>query len=409
MKLCSSSIALVAILTSLYRSTAATTQTNVGGAIYFISNDPEANHVLTAEVGSDGSLDFQRAVYAGGKGALGNATPRPADALFSGKGAVAVSQEANLLAAVNPGSNSLALFHIDPARPSDLVPIGHPVWTGGDFPMSVTFNKKGNHVCVLNGGAVSGVECFRVNRVWGLQAIPDTRRPLHLNQTTPPSGPPGSASQIIFTDDDSQLVVAVKGAPPASTGYLAVWDVVHNGALSANFSTVPTPQGGALPFSLSAVPGTRAFVAADPNVGFDVFDLDDASKNAAVAVQGQAANCWGARSPKTGHFFLTDPGAAMVNEVAVDGNLKGSVVAQYSQGNTTTALVDVDIGAVGDNEFIFILATGDTTVQVRRVDGPGSTTNVGAFGYGAFYNTTGLGIVPRTAQGMAVWSAPASH
>lgn len=63
-----------------------------------------------------------------------------------------------------------------------------------------------------------------------------------------------------------------------------------------------------------------------PKIGFTVFDLADPSRNSAVNITGQTANCWSAYSPKTGHYFLTDPGAAIINEVQVDGNLKGSLV-----------------------------------------------------------------------------------
>jgi hypothetical protein len=48
----------------------------------------------------------------------------------------------------------------------------------------------------------------------GLIPIPNTTRYLGLNQTTPPTGPPGTVSDVIFSSDGEELHVSVKGTPP---------------------------------------------------------------------------------------------------------------------------------------------------------------------------------------------------
>jgi hypothetical protein len=135
----------------------------------------------------------------------------------------------------------------------------------------------------------------------------------------------GTASQVIFSADESRLIAAVKGTPPA-VGFLAVWDIAADGSLSENFTSVASPSGGGLPFGMTSIPGTDAFVVADPASGFDVFDLSNQTQNAAVAIDGQAANCWSELSPSTGHFFITDAALSTLTEVAVDADLNGSVV-----------------------------------------------------------------------------------
>ena len=135
----------------------------------------------------------------------------------------------------------------------------------------------------------------------------------------------GTASQVIFSADETQLIAAIKGTPPAA-GFLALWDVSANGTLSANFTTVAPPSGGGLPFGMTLIPNTNAFVVADPAGGFDIFNLDDPSQNTAVPIAGNAANCWSEFSPSTGHFFITDAAISTLTEVAVDGNLTGSVI-----------------------------------------------------------------------------------
>ena len=55
------------------------------------------------------------------------------------------------------GSNTLTVFQISPNNPSDLKLLGKPVYSGGDFPVSVAINKAGDMVCALNSGALNGV------------------------------------------------------------------------------------------------------------------------------------------------------------------------------------------------------------------------------------------------------------
>ena len=99
------------------------------------------------------------------------------DPLFS-QGAIQVSSKKRVLATVNvsftcdvnlrrltqvpccrqSGSNTVSLFGIDPRKPTKIRPIGDPISSEGQFPVSVAFNGDGSRLCVLNGGAVNGVK-----------------------------------------------------------------------------------------------------------------------------------------------------------------------------------------------------------------------------------------------------------
>ena len=164
-----------------------------------------------------------------------------------------------------------------------------------------------------------------MDKTLGLVSIPNSLRTIALNQTTPPAGPPGTASQIIFNDDESKLIASFKGLAPA-VGFLALWDVQPDGSLSPEFTKMDTLPGGSLTFSLTPIPGKNAFVSTDPGVGFTVFDLDDPSKGSVIPIPGQGATCWTSFSAKTGNFFLDDGSTATVTEVHVDDNLKASIV-----------------------------------------------------------------------------------
>jgi hypothetical protein len=194
--------------------------------------------------------------------------------------------------------------------------------------MSLAFNEQGTMLCALNGGHVSGVICYGVDQKNGLQTLNDTLRDLGLNQTTPASGPAGSTSHIIFSEDGKQLIASIKGTPP-QPGFLAVWDV-NGSTLSPNFQQIAPGAGGLLPFSMTAIPGKNAILATDAGVGFDIFDMSggaqNSSKSSVVPIEGQGATCWSSFSNKTGNFYLTDIKTSMVTEVNVDDNLKGTIV-----------------------------------------------------------------------------------
>ncbi|KAI0081947.1 hypothetical protein K474DRAFT_1586866 [Panus rudis PR-1116 ss-1] len=378
---------------------------NSAGAIYFITNEPSGNFIMAGDIGSDGKITFSNAVPTQGKGSHGVVDPNGPDGLFS-QGAVKASAANNMLATVNAGSNTVSLFSIDPQNPSNLKQVGQPVCSGGEFPVSVAFNKNGTQLCALNSGASNGVNCYTVDQQNGLTALPNTMRSLGLNQTTPPTGPPNTPSHLVFTEDGSKLVASVKGTPPNSPGFLAVWDVAADGSLSENFTSITPATGGLLPFSLTNIAGKNAVLATDAGIGFDIFDfsgsgaqLNASSKNSANAIDGQSATCWSSQSKKTGNFYLTDIGTSTVTEVNVDENLKGTIVKQYPQQNNS-ATIDNDIAQVNGKDFLYVLAANATSVDVLSLDAPGEAQNVGSFNFADAAKQAGLTISPNNVQGM---------
>lgn len=91
------------------------------------------NSVIMLPVQDDGKLSSGSIIATGGKGAslIDAMTGQPVatDSLAS-QGSVRVV--GSTLFAVNPGSNSLSMFIIDPVDPAKLSMVGQPVSTGGD-------------------------------------------------------------------------------------------------------------------------------------------------------------------------------------------------------------------------------------------------------------------------------------
>ncbi|KDR66290.1 hypothetical protein GALMADRAFT_148035 [Galerina marginata CBS 339.88] len=404
-------LAAIAFASSASAAPVLQSQSNPGiaGAAYFITNDPSGNRIVSMDIGSDGKLSAVQSINAGGRGAHGITSPNGPDPLFA-QGAVKTSAAAKMLVTVNPGSNTVSMFAINPNQPSHLKMVGSPVSSEGEFPMSVAFNAKGTMVCVLNGGQVNGVNCYTPDAKLGLVAKPNTLRSLGLNQTTPATGPAGTTSHIVFSEDGSKLVASVKGVPP-TPGFLAAWDVAADGSLSAQPVKSTPASGGLLPFSMTVIPGKNAILATDAGIGFDIFNFGGSGKGAkssssasstVVPISGQKATCWSSFSPKSGNFYLTDIGTSTITEVNVDANLKGTIVKQYPQA-ANSATIDNDIATIGANSFMYVLAPNATTVNVLSVNTPGKAVSVQNFNFASAAKAAGITIDKNNLQGMTTF------
>ncbi|CAL1706265.1 unnamed protein product [Somion occarium] len=382
------------------------------GAVYFISNEPSGNFVVVGEVQDNGAVVPNRAVSTGGQGAHGVSDPIGPDPLFS-QGAIKASAKGQKLAAVNPGDNTVSLFSIDPKNPVDIKMIGTPQSSGGEFPVSVAFNKDATQLCVLNSGKVNGVNCYQVDSSNGLVAQADTTRSLGLNQTTPPAGPANTPSHVIFNEDGTKLIASVKGTPPNQPGFLAVWDVAEDGTLSKDFTSIAPAAGGLLPFSLTNINGMNAVLATDAGVGFDIFDFSTvknaqdggnqtSAKNSVVPIEGQMATCWSSFSNETGNFYLTDVGTSTVTEVNVDKDLKGTIVKQYPQLNNS-ATIDNDVAQINGKDFLYILAAGATSIDVMSLHASGNATSLGSFSFDFAAKQANLTLNANNLQGMTTF------
>ncbi|PPQ85364.1 hypothetical protein CVT25_000652 [Psilocybe cyanescens] len=404
------------IFAAPFGSTSQGQSSSSSGAAYFITNDPSGNQIVSMNIAANGKLSSVNAISAGGRGVHGLSTTIGPDPLFS-QGSIKVNAVAKMLVTINSGSNTLSMFAINPSNPSKLTMVGTPVSSEGEFPMSVAINSKATMVCVLNGGAVNGVNCYTPDSKLGLIAKPNTLRSLGLNQTTPATGPPGTASHIIFSEDGSKVIASVKGVPP-TPGFLAAWDIASDGSLSAEPVKSTPASGGLLPFSMTLIPGTNAILATDPGVGFDIFNFGGSGNgndknsglsatSSVVPIAGQSATCWSSFSSKSGNFYLIDIGTSTITEVNVSKNLTGSIVKtimtqQYPQA-PGSATIDNDVATIGTNNFLYVLAANATTVNVLSVNTPGKATTVQNFNFASAAKAAGIKLDKNNLQGMTTF------
>jgi len=396
------------------------------GAAFFMTNEPTGNFVVATNIGSDGKLTFSTAVATGGRGLHGNDGKNGPDPLFS-QGSLTLG--GNNLFVVNPGSDTISMFAINPKQPTSIKQVGVAVSSQGQFPVSVAFNKVANTLCSLNGGEINSVSCFKVDPKLGLISIPGSVRNIGLNQTTPATGPAGTASHIVMSEDGTQVFASIKGNPP-TPGFVAVFGIDAQGNLSKDFNAVLPPTGGLLPFGMNVIPGASSpsVIVTDPGVGFEVMDLGASlasaaagktplqslavtstaagGQSAATTVGGQVAVCWAAHSAKTGSFYLTDIGTSTVTEVAVDKSLKATIVKQYNL-TAGSGTIDEAVGTAGGKDFLYVLAANASSIDVMALPAPGQATTIQSLSFAAAMKSAKIPINAANLQGMTVFSVAA--
>ncbi|KAI0029339.1 hypothetical protein K488DRAFT_88842 [Vararia minispora EC-137] len=385
----------------------------VVGTLYFLTNVPDSNNIVTATIGFDGNITYAGAIYAGGSGTHGNdGGAFAADVTFSNN-LIIVHREKQLLATVNTQSNTVVLFRIDPNNPTDLKMLGEPVPSQGDYPNSLTFNNAGDRLCVVNAGTVGNFICYDVNDS-GLSPDMDSIRPIpNYNQTTPPTGPSQTASVITFTPDEKDIVVAVKGTEnPPSPGFLVAWPLEDGGRFASDPTVIQKAGPGNLPFSLTPVRGRNAFVAADLSSAVDVFDLsgdisDSSGSNGtnSRSIDGELMLCWSTYSPTLDRYYLSAPPSSLVVEVTVDKDLQTSVVANHVIPDNVLD-TDLAIATIDGKDFLFTLLTNAPGLASLSLDGPGRTTFVGSADFSRFLAGDGIPFRRNFAQGLAVFVKP---
>ena len=368
---------------STTNSTTPSNTTTNPPAIYLLSNSPQ-NSIVALRVASDGTLTPGSTTPTNGRGAsaLESATNLTAetDVLFSQS---ALHAAGNFLVAVNPGSNTISLFTISSKDATVLTPVGAPVDTMGEFPVSVALRVddggKGGLACVANTGARAGVSCFAIHPQTGLTPL-SPKMLLEFNelgQSTPPRGPLNSVSQTLFSEDGLTLITLVKGDPGPSntsnplnpTGFLSLLPIL-DGCPSPENERRSSPNGTAVLFGSAIIPNKNELFASDAAFGAATISLPAAGLPRVLAkttIANQIATCWAAYSPYTGTGFVTD---VAMNRLVEITPATGGIKQIVGLPNGNPGMQDMVASAAG---FVYALAPrkGGAAVVVVDVRGGG--------------------------------------
>lgn len=316
-------------------------------AAYFLDNNPAGASIVSLTISpEDGTLSNPIRTSTGGVGLYGlsaSSTGGPptaagADTFFT-QDSVVVSE--NYLFTVNAGSHTLSMFFIDKYNPSKPCLIGRPIDTLGEFPVAVAYASHIKTACVINGGAVAGVSCYSTDHVKGLKPLGGLR-PIALNQTTPPIGPPGTVSDLVFNPSFTALIAVIKGNGK-DPGFIYAYPVKHDGSISTT-PIISRPAELLVDFSISFLGDDSRAIITDPAYGASIVHISEDFKFSVatkIPIAGEAAVCWSVYSQRFNTIYVFDVGVP--NITLIDpwtGAIKGTIAQPASDAGSVDAAID---------------------------------------------------------------------
>ena len=234
--------------------------------------------------------------------------------------------DGRLVAVVNNGSNSVALFR----RDGDVLNFDEVVSTTS-APVSVDFGN--DHLYVAGATTVDSFVLHQ-NSVEGLDG---TTALVLAGGGAPPAGSTAQVGVI----GESQLLVTLKTDPDPGTVDIVTLD---RGRISGSAPTgVSAPDGTLTPFGFAAYPdGTAVITLAHSNQD-GLFR--DGSFTSVIAA-GQAASCWMTRAGK--YVFVANTGSRSISRLVGTGShvfVDALVAAQIPTG--APADIDANSGVLG--------------------------------------------------------------
>jgi hypothetical protein len=276
-----------------------------------MTNDPNANQLRVYDAQSHVLL---QTLSTHGKGGVG------------GNARGVKQHDGTLVAAVNNGSNSVALFR----RDGDRLTFDRVVLTTS-APVSVDFGN--DHLYVAGATTVDSFVLHQ-NTVGWLDGTTD----LALAGGAVP--PAGSTSQVGVIGD-RQLLVTLKTDPdPGTVDIIAL----ARGRVGGSAPTaVSAPDGALAPFGFATYPDGTALITLAHSNQDGLFR--DGSFTSLIAA-GQAASCWMTRAGK--YVFVANTGSRSISRLVGTGAnvfVDDLVAAQIPTG--APADIDADSGVLG--------------------------------------------------------------
>ncbi len=336
------------------------------GNVYTLSNQMNGNKVLVYRRAANGMLSWQSSFSTGGNGTGGG---------LGNQGAVILSDDGDVLLAVNAGSNTVSSLKITGSG----LNLKSTVSSGGMVPVSIAVHD--DLVYVLNAGGNGNISGFRLKNNGKLYPIPHSSRPLSVGAAT-------GAAQISFVLGGRVLVITEKATNTITT--YTVNGMGLPGMMHTRTSSSPTPFGFApgrfgLIFVSEAVGGA---MGASVLSSYRVHDNGEISLVDGSVGAGQTAACWVVITKNGKYAYTTNTGSNNltsfdVNQNSGDIDLRDAIAA-------TTPAGPIDAALSNNSKFLYVLNAGGNSISVFTVSGTSSL--------GSIQTVTGL---PAGATGLA--------
>jgi 6-phosphogluconolactonase (cycloisomerase 2 family) len=332
------------------------------GAVYTSTNAPTGNAVAAFHRAANGSLTPAGSFATGGSGTGGG---------LGTQGAVVLSDDHQLLFAVNAASNQVTSFEVTPhgLRRADLV------GSAGIEPVSLTVH--GRLLYVLNAGGEGNISGFQIGRLGQLAPLGGSTRSLSAAGAGP--------AEVSFNTNGSELVVTEK-----ATNKIDTYAVGADGRTSG---PVVSDSVGSTPFGFAFdkrdhLIVSEAFGGAAGQSALSSYNLasDGTLETISASIHtGQSAACWVVTTDNGKFAYTTNTGSGNISAYGVghDGSLTlldGGVTALTGAGPTDLALRE---------NSLFVLNSGAHTIGAYRVGHDGSLAPVDVAG-GLPAGATGL-------------------
>src|SRR5579863_4009262 len=291
---------------------------NDGHAVFVMTNNADSNQVIAFQRGPNGTLGNPHSYGTDGRGSGGTVDP------LASQGSLTLSADRAWLFAVNAGSGSVSVFHINGAQ----LELTDRVATEGSEPNSVA--QFGSLVYVLNTAASSSVVGFNFSD-GKLVRIPNSLRFL--------SGNAVASGSVAFSPDGQFLIVTEK-----ATNNLDVFKVLSDGSLSqATITKSVGPGAFSAGFTRNDVALVSETGAGGPNSSA-ISSYSVQSNGTLTPISSSvptlgSANCWNVVTPDGRFAYVSNAGSGSISGFAIGGGgtltpIPGTVLALNPTGSS---------------------------------------------------------------------------
>lgn len=348
---------LAAVIGAVFAASApaqAATGDEGGQALFVQTNDLQHNAIAAFHRNGDGTLTYLASYATHGKGA--RQTGSASDPLAS-QGSLVRVPGADLLLAVNAGSNTISVFGIN----GDQLELKQTLPSGGPLPTS--FAVHNNLVYVLDAGGDGFVSGYRISD-GGLAAIAGSTRSLGLGNPTSPFFV-DSPAEVGFTPGGGKLIVTTK-----THGTVDVFSVLGNGQLAAE----PVKNSvGNVPFAFVFDSEGRLVLNTAGNSSLQTFAVNADNTITAVGTataDGQTALCW--VTSARGFLYASNTASKNVSQFRVNQDGSVTIVSKVAASNIPGA---IDSAAAG-NTYLYVQGGLDGSIHAFAIGSGGALTQI---------------------------------
>jgi 6-phosphogluconolactonase len=324
------------------------------GFVYTETNAAAGNAIQVFVRAMDGSLDPAASFPTGGLGT---------GASLGSQSAVVLSADSRWLFAVNAGSNDVSVFSIM----GGTLHLTDRTSSRGTDPISLTVSRSLLYVLDAgNGGNIAG---FGIKDNGTLTFITGSLRKLSNNGV----GAAPSPEQIGFTPDGGHLVVSEKGSNKIDT-----YNVDHGVASGpiVNTSFGPTPYGFGFSNDNRLVISEAAISSAS---SYKVTGKGLTVISGSVA-DTQAAACWLVVNGNGTFAYAANAGSGNISAFRVSESGKLTLLTPGGiNGVTGAGSHPVDKAFGSSDQFLYVLASGNTTINAFRIHTDGTLTFLASY------------------------------